>query len=171
LSLALAIISFFAPQSLWAKKPVPICTPQVPCADPRGCSDLSIDAGFLASVIIEFRTFAPTDCAVDEGMVTAGARKLLRFVTQTNNSGPGALFLGNPADHFRRVGRILSINSGRRSAETSRAALAMGLALPNTCDRFCDQPSEGVGPNATDYRHVAPNAASCLARQVRRTTV
>ena len=78
------------------------CTPQVPCADPRGCPDLSIDTGVLMlrnATHPEMHTFAPTDCAVIEGMAVAGTRRLLFFATQTNNRGPGALILGNPADH------------------------------------------------------------------------
>jgi hypothetical protein len=79
-----------------------VCTPQVPCADPRGCPDLTIDPGILAarnSTIVQMHTFAPTDCAVVEGMALAGTRRLLLFATQSNNLGPGAVVLGNPADH------------------------------------------------------------------------
>ncbi len=99
LSLAIAVIMIFGSQDLWARKPVPICTPQVPCTDPRGCPDLTIDPGVLRSAQIDIHTFAATDCAVVEGMATAGTRKMLLFSTVTNNIGPGALFLGNPADH------------------------------------------------------------------------
>ena len=79
-----------------------VCTPQVPCADPRGCPDLTIDPGILSarnSTIVQMHTFAPTDCAVVEGMALAGTRRLLLFSTQSNNRGPGAVVLGNPADH------------------------------------------------------------------------
>ena len=78
------------------------CTPQVPCADPRGCPDLSIDVGILDqrnSTVLQTHTFAPTDCAVVEGMAVAGTRRLLLFSTQTNNREPGAVVLGNPAEH------------------------------------------------------------------------
>jgi Lysyl oxidase len=78
------------------------CTPLVPCADPRGCPDLTIDPGIMAarnSTIVQMHTFAPTDCAVVEGMAVAGTRRLLLFSTQGNNLGPGAVVLGNPADH------------------------------------------------------------------------
>ena len=56
----------------------------------------SIDPGVLRSAQIDIHTFAPTDCAVVEGMATAGTRKMLLFSTVTNNIGPGALFLGPP---------------------------------------------------------------------------
>ncbi|HKB08575.1 MAG TPA: lysyl oxidase family protein [Candidatus Polarisedimenticolia bacterium] len=88
-----------APRELEAKKPPPVCTPQVPCTDPRGCPNLVIDPGVLTNVYFDVHTFAPTDCAVVEGMVTAGTRNLILFDTQTNNLGPGELFLGNPLDH------------------------------------------------------------------------
>jgi hypothetical protein len=44
----------------------------------------------------DIHTFAPTDCAVVEGMATAGTRKMILFSTVTNNIGPGALVLGPP---------------------------------------------------------------------------
>jgi lysyl oxidase len=99
--LLMAIIAavLFAPSGAFAKRPPPICTPLVPCTDPRGCPDLTIDPGVLQSVSIDVHTFAATDCAVVEGMAVAGTRKMLLFSTQSNNIGPGALFLGNPLDH------------------------------------------------------------------------
>jgi len=93
----LAVLLAFAPAAFGQT-----CTPQVPCADPRGCPDLTIDPGILAarnSTIVQMHTFAPTDCAVVEGMAVAGTRRLLLFSTQSNNLGPGAVILGNPADH------------------------------------------------------------------------
>lgn len=70
----------------------------VPCSDPRGCPDLhavvpnkDMQTGLF--------TFAPTDCTVQEGEVQAGTRKLLRFTSQTSNTGPGSLIIGNPGDH------------------------------------------------------------------------
>ncbi|HEV8202057.1 MAG TPA: lysyl oxidase family protein [Candidatus Polarisedimenticolia bacterium] len=86
----------------FAAKPQRICTPQVRCSDHRGCPDLSLDLGVLldpAQTWMEFHTFAPTDCAVVEGMAQAGTRKMLLFATETNNLGPGGLELGDPADH------------------------------------------------------------------------
>ena len=84
------------------------CTPVVPCADLRGCPDLVIDPGILwnggrfrdgIGMTIQTRTFAPSDCNVVEGIVTAGTRKLLMFSTMTPNIGDGDLFLGNPSQH------------------------------------------------------------------------
>jgi len=83
------------------------CTPVVPCADPRGCPDLVIDGGFWEhgdlknglGIAIQTRTFDPSDCNVQEGIVKAGTRKLLIFSTMTPNIGEGDLFLGNPLQH------------------------------------------------------------------------
>lgn len=97
--LAFAATALLVPQTLLAKKPAPVCTPQIPCSDPRGCPDLTIDPGVLTSANFDVHTFAPTDCAVVEGMVAAGKRDLIIFSTQTNNLGPGALVIGNPLDH------------------------------------------------------------------------
>jgi hypothetical protein len=41
-------------------------------------------------------TFVPEDCAVDEGTIQAGTRRLLRFTTDTRNIGLGDLILGAP---------------------------------------------------------------------------
>ena len=81
------------------------CTPQNTCTDPRGCPDFRVDPGALLYVLtlgktaIETRTFAPTDCSVIEGEVPAGTNDFLLFSTAITNFGPGALTLGNPADH------------------------------------------------------------------------
>ncbi len=77
-----------------------VCTPVVPCGDPRGCPDLVVDPAILAKFLgIVTQTFASTDCSVVEGDVVAGTRKLLVFDTTTVNVGQGALVLGNPLDH------------------------------------------------------------------------
>jgi len=102
LAVAIGFMVLLAPDPALAAKPVPLCTPVVPCADSRGCPDLVIDPGILADVTqskIVTRTFAADDCAVVEGMVGAGTRRLLQFATMTVNVGAGDLFLGNPYDH------------------------------------------------------------------------
>lgn len=80
------------------------CTPQNTCTDPRGCPDFRVDPGalhyFLKSNFgIETRTYAPTDCSVVEGEVPVGTNVFLIFSTAITNFGPGAITLGNPADH------------------------------------------------------------------------
>ena len=49
-----------------------------------------------ANPYVVYRTFAAGDCAVNEGCVQAGTRRLLAFTTQTRNEGAGDLILGNP---------------------------------------------------------------------------
>jgi len=44
----------------------------------------------------EERLFAEADCAVQEGMVRAGLRRLIRFETQARNAGTGDLVMGDP---------------------------------------------------------------------------
>ena len=82
------------------------CTPQNTCTDPRGCPDFRVDPGALLYVValkgnlgVETRTYDPSDCAVIEGEVPAGTNDFLIFSTAITNFGPGALTLGNPADH------------------------------------------------------------------------
>jgi Lysyl oxidase len=70
----------------------------VPCRDPRGCPDLILNEKKLNSTRLTTETFPAEDCAVQEGQVVAGTRRLLRFPYSTPNVGSGALIIGNPAD-------------------------------------------------------------------------
>lgn len=71
----------------------------VPCGDPNGCPDLTVDASKLAQWKIDRATFSSSDCAVIEGEVSAGRRILLRFSFGSPNIGAGDLVVGNPSDH------------------------------------------------------------------------
>jgi CelD/BcsL family acetyltransferase involved in cellulose biosynthesis len=68
------------------------------CAPGAPCPDLIVDENDLrASIVIDTRTFAPTDCAVVEGCIAqTGTRRLLRFDTATVNIGTGDLIVGPP---------------------------------------------------------------------------
>ena len=41
-------------------------------------------------------TFAPEDCEVQEGMITTGTHRLLRFTTESRNIGGGHVVMGDP---------------------------------------------------------------------------
>ncbi|MES2153848.1 MAG: lysyl oxidase family protein [bacterium] len=71
----------------------------VPCTDPRGCPDLTVDAARLADGILEKRTFTSSSCAVVENSTSPGTRRLLRFTFATPNIGDGDLLIGDPAEH------------------------------------------------------------------------
>jgi hypothetical protein len=60
--------------------------------------DLSIVASAVNPEIVT-NTFAASSCAVLEGLVQAGSRTLIRFSTQTENSGNANLYFGNPASN------------------------------------------------------------------------
>lgn len=62
--------------------------------------DLSINAERLAKEYdVVSRTFVPTDCAVEEGLVSGpGTFTLLRFTTATPNVGNADLVIGDPTD-------------------------------------------------------------------------
>jgi len=77
--------TLLAPNAAFAKKTVPICTPQVPCSDPRGCPDLDLDPGILRGLIIDIHTFAATDCAVVEGMATAYTNNSIAALIRIQN--------------------------------------------------------------------------------------
>jgi len=68
----------------------------ISCSDPRGCPDLIIDPNLLPQDgYTQTREFAPEDCAVQEGLVPAGTRRLLPLDTAIINAGRGALHVGN----------------------------------------------------------------------------
>lgn len=60
------------------------------------------DLSLVASAVnpaIDTETFAPTSCAVQEGLIQAGTRTVIRFSTQTENSGTADMVFGNPASN------------------------------------------------------------------------
>jgi hypothetical protein len=63
-----------------------------------GLPDLSIVASAVNPEIVT-NTFATNSCAVLEGLVQAGTRTIIRFSTQTENSGNADLYFGNPASN------------------------------------------------------------------------
>jgi hypothetical protein len=72
----------------------PVCTEGDTCPLP----DLSVDAGNAASwLTVTTESFAEDSCAVQEGCVVPGERRLLRFTVTTPNSGTGPLTLGDPS--------------------------------------------------------------------------
>ncbi len=62
-----------------------------------GKPDLAVNANAL-NPFITTQTFGPTACEIQEGTITAGTKKLLRFTTQSQNLGTADLVLGNPAN-------------------------------------------------------------------------
>ncbi|MGH9195557.1 MAG: lysyl oxidase family protein [Acidimicrobiia bacterium] len=79
---------------------------QVPCVDPRGCPDLYVATDYNEFYPFEYPTpsthwkeFKQSDCQVQEGMIQAGKRRVLRFEFTTPNLGPGDLIVGSPSDH------------------------------------------------------------------------
>jgi hypothetical protein len=71
----------------------------VPCADPRGCPDLTVWGPALTIAYVDERTFSASSCDVQEGYAQAGRNVLLRFTFATPNQGPGDLIIGAPLDH------------------------------------------------------------------------
>lgn len=67
--------------------------------DPLGvavCPDLVVDARNLGEAFLDTERFETDDCAVVEGFVEAGERRLLRFGVSTGNAGAGDVALGAP---------------------------------------------------------------------------
>jgi Lysyl oxidase/Bacterial pre-peptidase C-terminal domain/Chitobiase/beta-hexosaminidase C-terminal domain len=65
---------------------------------PPGKPDLVVSAADL-NPRITTETFGPNACEIQEGTITAGTKKLLRFNTTTRNIGTADLVLGNPANN------------------------------------------------------------------------
>lgn len=63
-----------------------------------GKPDITI-AMDAANPRITTETFAANACEIEEGTITAGTHRLLRFNTQTRNIGSADLVLGNPASN------------------------------------------------------------------------
>jgi hypothetical protein len=55
--------------------------------------------GSAANPHIVTQTFAASSCAVVEGLIQAGTRRIIRFDTQTANQGNADLFFGNPVNN------------------------------------------------------------------------
>jgi hypothetical protein len=60
--------------------------------------DLSV-VGSAVNPAISTATFSPSSCAVVEGLIQAGTRTIIRFSTETENSGTADLYFGNPANN------------------------------------------------------------------------
>jgi len=68
--------------------------------DLQGTPDLIVDAKRLAvSWVIYDQNLPATFCSVQEGGVTPGLRRVLRFTVTTPNIGDADVFIGNPLDH------------------------------------------------------------------------
>jgi hypothetical protein len=63
---------------------------------PQGLPDLMFHPGTM-NPRITTETFSANSCEIQEGTITAGTHKLLRFSTETRNIGTGDLVLGNPS--------------------------------------------------------------------------
>jgi hypothetical protein len=62
--------------------------------------DLIVNRSKLVSSIeLQTRNFPASDCAVVEGCIRSGTRKVLLFEVSFANIGQGDLVIGNPADH------------------------------------------------------------------------
>jgi hypothetical protein len=59
--------------------------------------DLLIWGGSMEPPIDTTETFSDTACAVVEGLVQSGTRRLMRFGIEVRNAGTGDLFFGDPA--------------------------------------------------------------------------
>jgi len=75
------------------------CRQELGCADPRGCPDIVVDRQGMIEWRVIFQTFPSTDCAVVEGHVAPGTRRLLVFPTVLANVGDGDLKIGSPIQH------------------------------------------------------------------------
>ena len=67
--------------------------------DLDGLPDLTVDAKKLAHSWL-IRDEDASQCSIDEGGVTPGTHRVLRFTATTPNIGDADVFVGNPLDHI-----------------------------------------------------------------------
>lgn len=65
---------------------------------PGACPDLVVDERSLWDARIYEQTFDEEACAVEEGLIEPGARRLVRFSFTAVNQGPADLVLGDPSE-------------------------------------------------------------------------
>src|SRR6185503_774046 len=65
------------------------CGPQLGCSDPRGCPNLRVDPRSLDTTFIQVLTFFANDCAVIEGDVLPGTRRLIIYESHLPILGMG----------------------------------------------------------------------------------
>lgn len=74
-------------------------TVEVACTDPRGCPDLIPSRFWMtAGMMLDTRKFKHSSCAVHEGVVKPGKRRLLRLSSSIANVGVGELIVGGVLD-------------------------------------------------------------------------
>jgi hypothetical protein len=81
--------------------------PPMPCRDPRGCPDITVDPATLIVGTQRPETFGMNSCAVQEGLVVPGTRHIIRLSISAPNQGEGSLIIGRPQDspdHFEWSG-------------------------------------------------------------------
>lgn len=152
--------------SLWAS-PIP---PQMP--------DLIVWGPALRPRLDQW-TFPASSCEIRDGLIQPGARRLLRFATETRNIGTGDLVMGTPADnpefvfhachnHYHYDAyvecRLVAYDQGHRHLVASAGKASFALedterwdpeAAPNP--RYSSSSSQGIQRGWSDvYGHYLP---------------
>lgn len=82
------------------ERPWPVSASAAHLQDLDGQPDLIVDARRLATSWVIYDQDLPAGfCSVQEGDVTPGVHRVLRFTVTTPNVGTADLFVGNPLDH------------------------------------------------------------------------
>ncbi len=123
---------------------------------------------------ITTETFAATDCEVQEGIVVAGTRRLLRFTLETRNVGPGDLVMGDPATnprysyapchghyHFAGFARYRLLSTGGQVVRTGQK---VGFCLEDL-SRW-DRTSNPAARYSCDYQGIQAGWSDIYASQI-----
>jgi hypothetical protein len=97
--LALGLVGSVAVSAVGAQTGDEEDEPSIPCRDPAGCPDITVDPTRMNDQHIQTRTFSETSCSVREDHTEPGQRRLLRFTFTSPNVGDGDLIVGDPHDH------------------------------------------------------------------------
>jgi hypothetical protein len=68
--------------------------------DLEGTPDLIVDAQKLATSWVIYDELVPNVCSAEEGGVTPGQHRLLRFTVTTPNIGDADVYIGDPNEHY-----------------------------------------------------------------------
>lgn len=65
-----------------------------------GLPDLWVDGSMAQQWVVREENLPANYCSVEEGNITPGLRKLVRFTVTTPNTGDADLYVGDPNEHF-----------------------------------------------------------------------
>ena len=131
--------------------------------DEDGTPDLIVDQALLHHHwIVRVEDFLATDCSVQEGGVTPGEHKIVRFSVGTPNIGDADLFVGDPNEHYQNNDGLFELATCHNHFHFRHYALYQLIdansgqiwraAKAGFCMIDIEKYGELAGPNNNDYK-------------------